>query len=297
MKVNRIGPLVIVEGPNNSKVPFSRSLYIDCSDKVLIDSGADPKSLMELKKQYGVELIVNTHYHPDHTQHNHLFPDAEKLINPIEYETARTIEGIAKANGIYQEWGEAGVAMWKEKLPHEWVKNLGEISGRYEYETEYSFGGVKVIFLHTPGHTSGHASPYFPELGAVYVGDYDMTSFGPWYHGTDGSIEDFINSGKRLLSLNADTFITGHQKGVFKRPEFEQEMEKYLEIINKRDETIEAYVRQGLNFEELTNIGIFYPKNTLVVPIFKTWERSGMRKHLSRLGLTVPNTEEVFLTV
>ena len=43
--MKQIGPLLIIEGANNSKVPFSRSLYINTNDKVLIDTGADPTEL------------------------------------------------------------------------------------------------------------------------------------------------------------------------------------------------------------------------------------------------------------
>jgi hydroxyacylglutathione hydrolase len=68
-------------------------------------------------------------------------------------------------------------------------------------------------------------------------------------------------------------------------------MDKYIGIIDQRDELIEKYVRQGLNFEELTNIGIFYPKKMLDVLILKTWERSGIRKHLQRLGFSVHGSE------
>lgn len=282
--MDRIGPLVIVEGRNKSKVPFSRSLYIDCSEKVLIDSGADPKSLMEVKQEYGIESIFNTHYHPDHTYNNHLFPNAKKLMNPIEFDTCRTVEGIAKANGIFQEWGNAGVEEWKKSLPQRWLDSLGEVSDTYDYEHEYQFGAVRVVFLHTPGHTSGLSSPYFPDQGVVYVSDYDMTSFGPWYNGTDGNIDDFIKSGRRLLELDAKTYITGHQKGIFSKHDFQVEMEKFLSIIDKRDEMISKHTSQHTSFEELANIGIFYPKNTLQVPIFRTWERSGIRKHLKRLG-------------
>ncbi|MCH6268101.1 MBL fold metallo-hydrolase [Neobacillus citreus] len=285
--MNRIGPIFIVEGPNSSKVPFSRSLYIDCEEKVLIDSGAEAKALLELDHEKGIDLIINTHYHPDHTLHNHLFRDATKLINKIEFETSRSVEGIAHANGVYQEWGYKGVEAWKKTLPQEWVQNLGGFSGTYEYETEYVFDDVKVVFLHTPGHTSGLACPYFPELGVVFAGDYDMTTFGPWYNGTDGNIEDFINSGKRLLSLDADTYITGHQKGIFTKAEFTEAMDKFLAVINRRDEIIEDYIQQGLSFEEITKIGIFYPKSSLTNPLLNTWERSGIRKHLRRLGYSV----------
>jgi hydroxyacylglutathione hydrolase len=290
--MERIGPIMIIEGPHKSKVPYSRSLYIECPDKVLIDTGADPQALLAVEQQYGVDLVINTHYHPDHTLNNHLFKKAQKWINPIEFETVQTIEGIAKGNGIYQEWGTRGVEAFQKNLPEKWVNSLGEITGSYQYDQEYLFGDVKTIFMHTPGHTKGYTSPYFPDLGVVFVGDFDMTTFGPWYFGTDGDIDEFISSSKRLLNMDADTFITGHQKGLFTKQEFQVAMEKYLSVIDFRDETIEKYVQQGLNFEELTSIGIFYPKKLLDKNlILKTWERSGIRKHLARLGYTVEEAE------
>ncbi|WP_286228923.1 MBL fold metallo-hydrolase [Neobacillus mesonae] len=285
--MERIGPILVLEGPNYSKVPYSRSLYLDGSEKVLFDSGAEAKTLMELKRERGIELIINTHYHPDHTTHNHLFPEVTKWINPIEFETSRTVDGVARANAIHQELGPKGVIKWKDSLPKELIENLNQISGTYDYEIEYRFGDVKVIFLHTPGHTSGFTCPYFPEQGIAFVGDYDMTSFGPWYNGTDGDIDDFLSSGKRLLTLDADTYITGHQKGIFNKQEFKTAMEQFLSIIDRRDEIIDQYVRQGLTFDELTEIGIFYPKKNLKNPLFKIWERSGIRKHLERLGYTI----------
>lgn len=289
--MRRIGPIIIIEGPNNSKVPFSRSLYIESPDKVLIDTGADPQALLEIEEHYGVELIVNTHYHPDHSRHNYLFKNAEKWINPLEFETVQSIEGIAKANGVYEEWGPAGAEAFRKFVPQKWIDSLGEITGVYQYDKEYRFGNAKTVFLHMPGHTQGYSCPYFPELGVVFVGDFDMTSFGPWYFGSDGDIDQFIESCQRLLKLDADTFITGHQKGIFERQEFEQAMETYLAIIDERDRVIDQYVRQGMNFEELSNIGIFYPQKMLDRLILKTWERSGIRKHLRRLGYKVEGAE------
>jgi len=290
LRVEKYGPIWVLEGPNQSKVPFSRSLYLDCSEKVLIDSGAEAELLTAIDKEYGVQLVINTHYHPDHTFHNYLFPNADKWINPIEFETTRSVDRVARANGVYQEWGPEGVETWKQIIPQELVQNLGGISNTYDYELEYQLGDVKVCFLHTPGHTSGLACPYFPDLGVAFVVDYDMTTFGPWYNGTDGSIDDFIASGRRLLTLDAETYITGHQKGIFSKRDFKEAMDKFLSVIDRRDEIIEKYVRQGLTFEELANIGIFYPKKVLDNPILKTWERSGIRKHLDRLNLSIAET-------
>ncbi|MFT4412262.1 MBL fold metallo-hydrolase [Fredinandcohnia humi] len=292
--LNRIGPILIIEGPNSSKVPFSRSLYLDCSEKVLIDTGAEREMLLDIQCKYGINLIINTHYHPDHTQHNHLFKDVPKWINRLEFETARSIEGVAKLNGIYQEWGPSGFDMWRHTIPHEWVDNLSSISDYYEYEKEYRFGDVNVTFLHTPGHTKGYSCPFFPDLGVVFVGDYDMTTFGPWYNGTDGNIEEFISSAERLLSLDVDTYITGHQKGMFTKQEFQEAMKQFLAIIEDRDEKILELARKGYTFEELAKVGIFYPKQMLEQPLLQTWERSGIRKHIQRLGLTVPGANNEY---
>ena len=99
-KLNQIGPILILEGANFSKVPYSRSLYLNCSEKVLIDTGAEARILQNLNLEQGVQLIINTHYHPDHTLHNHLFQNTTKLINPIEFETSLTIEGVDVSNSI-----------------------------------------------------------------------------------------------------------------------------------------------------------------------------------------------------
>ncbi|MFS0880051.1 MBL fold metallo-hydrolase [Metabacillus niabensis] len=281
--MQKIGPLLIVEGANNSKVPFSRSLYIE-SEKLLIDTGAEAESLVKLEKEKGINIIYNTHYHPDHTRHNYLFPSTKKIINRVEFDTCHSLEKVANQNGITQEWGLEGMKEWAESIPESWIQGISGFNGSYEYEREMDYDHIKLIFLHTPGHTKGYSCPYFPDLGVVYTGDYDMTSFGPWYNGADGSIDQFIQSGERLLSLDAKTYITGHQKGIFTKEKFKEEMVQFLAIIEKRDEIITQYVQKGLTFEEIASIGIFYPKKALDNKILYTWERIGIRKHLKRLG-------------
>ncbi len=282
------GPIMLVEGPkNSSKLPYSRSLYIGGKAKVLIDSGAAPAALQTIEKEQGIRLIANTHYHPDHTSNNHLFPDVEKWMNPLEFKTALTFEGAAKLNGIYQEWGEEGVRAFRRMVTPEMEENLSGITHSYEYGREYLFGDVKTVFLHMPGHTAGYTCPYFPDYGVVHAGDFDMTSFGPWYNGTDGDIGKFVDSAKQLLELDADTYVTSHQKGVFTKAEFKAAMSGYLAVIEKRDEIIYQLAQDGRSFDSLTSFGVFYPKRVLAQPMLKTWERSGIRKHLERLGIMV----------
>ncbi len=75
-----------------------------------------------------------------------------------------------------------------------------------------SVGGVDGTVLHTPGHSPGAVSVYFPELGAVFTGD-TLFSGGPGATGRSFSdfptIIDSIRS--RLLNLPAETVVhTGH---------------------------------------------------------------------------------------
>lgn len=292
--MERFGKILVIESPQNCKVPYSRSLYIDSPEGVLIDSGSEPNALLEVDKEFGIGMIMNTHYHPDHTRYGYLFPNADKRINPIEFETTISMKNVAEEYALLQELGQSELHKWLESVPVEWEKSLRQISGVYEYNKEYSFGEVKTIFLHTPGHTKGHTCPYFPDEGVVFTVDYELSSFGPWYNGTDGDIDDFIKSGKKLLELDADIYITGHHKGILSKAEFTAAMEKYLSVIDKRDEKIEKYVQMGMTFEELATVGIFYPKRILEQnSIYRVWERCGIRKHLRRMGLSVPEKKEV----
>ncbi len=42
-------------------------------------------------------------------------------------------------------------------------------------------GSVTVEVLHCPGHSPGSLSFYFREPQVLFLGDTDLTPFGPWY--------------------------------------------------------------------------------------------------------------------
>lgn len=59
-------------------------------------------------------------------------------------------------------------------------------------------GSLKVKLVATPGHTPGHLSFFFPDEESLFLGDYDLTTFGPWYGDVYSGIEQTITSIRKL---------------------------------------------------------------------------------------------------
>lgn len=291
----QFGPITVIEGSGGARFPFCNSLLIGGDPPVLIDPGAGPAVLVPLAATVGV--VLNTHYHFDHISGNHLFPRARLLINEVEAGDFRTRSGLAARLGITAADGPEGAGRWLdavrqpgERPPaptpharHEWWLSTGRVDGTYPYGREFGLGATAVVMVHTPGHTAGFCCPYFPREGLVYAGDYDLTSFGPWYAGADGDPAAMEASARRLAELDANHFVTGHQEGVLSRAEFLARLEDYLSVIRRRDERYLALVREGRDFAAIVAAGVLYPARYHNDPWVAMWERLTAAKHLARL--------------
>ena len=65
-----------------------------------------------------------------------------------------------------------------------------------------------------PGHTAGHCVLLVEPQGIAFIGDFDLSSFGPYYGDATSSLADFRRSLQRLAELPASVWITSHHKGV-----------------------------------------------------------------------------------
>jgi len=288
----------VIRGENNSRFPCCTSLLVDGGDLVaVIDPGAGVKALQAACEKKHVDLVVNTHYHFDHINCNHLFSETKLLLNPLEAACFSDLANVGKLLGIREYYGDNGVTAWIDNVKnpqtkqtpfspscrHEWWLSTRTNAGEYAYDQDWFIGKVKVIMVHTPGHTQGLCCPYFPDEGVVYTGDIDLTSFGPWYAGTDGDIDSFIQSARLIASLNADHFITGHQEGVFSRSEFQKRLDRFINIIEERQQRLIKLLESGVTPEDVPSHGLIYPPKYHVDPWVKMWEGITVRKHYERL--------------
>ena len=298
MRSQNFGKVRLIPGEDGSRFPFSTSLFVDDEVKVIIDPGAGPAAFGELLGGRRVDYVLDTHYHFDHISGNYLFPGAQIMINPEELEVLREPARVAERVGIQEVYGRAGVEEWvgfisspgSPQAPytpafrHEWWLSTGRVAGSYPYDEDLLFGTTRVRMVYTPGHTAGNCCAFFPDEGMVYTGDIDLTAFGPWYCGSDGDIDLFIQSAKALLLLDADFFVTAHQEGVLSRQDFQGRLERFLEVIEHRERKLAGLLEAGMSLAQVLDQGIVYRPRYLEDPWIRMWETISVRKHAERLA-------------
>jgi glyoxylase-like metal-dependent hydrolase (beta-lactamase superfamily II) len=130
-------------------------LVVNDNKALAIDPGGDPAAVVTFLQSKGLtlEAIVNTHFHFDHILGNTALQEGTKV--PIF--GPKDDDFLLKA----QEGG--GGMMGFPKVPP------------FDYQPlepgEREFIGEQCRVMHTPGHTPGSMSLYFPESKALFVGD------------------------------------------------------------------------------------------------------------------------------
>ena len=85
-------------------------------------------------------------------------------------------------------------AFWKQEMLNNFNYRPKQNACFIQDEETIDLGSLSVQVIATPGHTPGHLSFFFPEEKILFLGDYDLTSFGPWYGDVYSSIEQTIKS-------------------------------------------------------------------------------------------------------
>lgn len=306
MTYTKIGPIEIITGENNSKVPFSTSLLIHGPEETaLFDCGCGGRAFQYIKKQQKpLKKIYLTHYHLDHVWGINEFPDAEIWINGYDKPKLSDLIEMSKANGRYALLGEEKIRQWADDVKHKRSQNKNEPNWSlllnremkiYPYEQPLDVVGEKVIMIHAPGHSEGYALPYFPEHGVLFVVDNDLSSFGPWYNNADCDIDLFIESALKTLEIDAEYYVTSHHKGTVNRKEYEQKLREFLGVIERREEKLINAVKRGVSPKDIIYEEVFYYKETHAKnPFSLQAETLGIAKHLSRLAKQDKKWEEYY---
>lgn len=305
------GPVRIIPGVRQSRFPACTSIFIDDDVKVIIDPGAGPGPLGELMQRHRIDIVINTHYHFDHIAYNYFFDGAKIFLNEIEAECFRQREHIGSLLGMEEVYGSEWVAGWLKRISrpdtppspfspqnnHRWWLSSARLDGTFSWGEDLHLGRVTVHAVGAPGHSAGFTCLYFPREGVVYTADIDLTDFGPWYGGSDGDIDSFIDSARKVAALDAHTFVTGHEKGILSRDEFAAGLEIFLSVIEKRDTIILKELSRPHTVRELSQKGLIYDRKFLIDEWIFMWNEIMLKKHLLRLvrnGLVV-ETEEGFI--
>lgn len=264
-----------VEGGKGGRYPYAHSLFIRDGGGILVDCGADIDAILRLREEEGLAAILMTHYHEDHFLFLHRFPEVEVWASEAD------APALESQDVLLERYGVAGTGeepffrqLFAEKFPFVPRKVARRISDREPLR----FGGTDAVPIIAPGHTPGHLCLMFPSEGILFLADYDLTPFGPWYGDNPGSIGQFRRSARMLADVGARTHVVSHETPVHEGP-VAGKMEEYLRVIDRREEALREFLRRPRTREEIVARRIVYGEGR-PGPWFDYGEWALMRKHL-----------------
>ncbi|NCO52145.1 MAG: MBL fold metallo-hydrolase [Deltaproteobacteria bacterium CG_4_8_14_3_um_filter_51_11] len=271
------GPLWFLPGDNYGIYPYCHSLYIE-GPGILIDPGSNRERLMEIRQDPGVNEVWLSHFHEDHFLNLDLFDDLPLKTSEPEARVMGDIELFLDAYDTPAEHRH----YWKELFIEQFRFKPRNAAGFLRGGETVRAGDVTIEIISAPGHTPGHTAFFFREQAVLFLGDYDLSRFGPWYGDRNSSIEETIASVNMLRGINADVWITAHETGIYE-DEPGAAWDEYLDVIRRRDEKILDLLDRPMNLEDLMAHWIIYGKPKEPRVFFELGERLHIGKHLERL--------------
>jgi glyoxylase-like metal-dependent hydrolase (beta-lactamase superfamily II) len=244
----------VVEGGKNGRYPFSHSLYVRDGGGFLIDAGSDRGEIERLRKEEGVSAVVMTHYHEDHFTFLSTLPGIEMWATAEDAPALGSIDTLLSRYGLLEtEWEAFFRKLFLEKFLFRPTVATRTVSDGEELR----FGKTRAVAVVAPGHTPGHLCLHFPDDGILFLGDYDLSAFGPWYGDAPGDIGSFSRSARRLAGIGAETSVVSHEEPVRRGP-IAAIVEGYLSVIDRREEALREYLREPRTRAEIIARRLIY---------------------------------------
>ncbi|MBP8640346.1 MAG: MBL fold metallo-hydrolase [Oscillospiraceae bacterium] len=267
---------------------YSNWLYIDDDVQAVIETGMDESGFQGLKPE-GIDLIINSHHHLDHTRGNDLFPRAQIMIHELE-------AAVLKSDDLFIQYNS--LDMWDELMPGSDVWEAFEEVGFNGYNRSYKpfdttrkvtsikdgqildFGSVTAAVMHLPGHSVGHCCFWFPEEEFLFSSDICLTKAGPWYGEHLADPAEMVRSIDRIIELAPPRIVSSHIHELVENPL--PRLVEFKQRIEKREERIYQYLLQRpSDIHALAAANLVYRAHPTNYVVF--WEKLMLLKHLERL--------------
>lgn len=254
-----LGPVTVHLGAKSGKYPDGNQVVVRGADQsVAFDTPLVSLQLADVLR--GVDRIVLGHAHEDHLVGLHLVPDTPVQVPRADLDAVRSVEGLGRHFGYPPE-----------VLAHV----LPDLVQRFHYvprpdATPYDDGavwelggGVRIRAIHMPGHTSGHSVLLVEPYGIAFIGDIDLTGFGPYYGDATSNLAQFRRSLVAIEHLPASTWITSHHKAVItERSQFLTLLAAFRGKLDQRDDAIVASIGDAaMTIDAIGSRRFVYPED------------------------------------
>ncbi|MGB9606322.1 MAG: MBL fold metallo-hydrolase [Bryobacteraceae bacterium] len=208
-------------------------LIVTGTEAIVIDAKMTPEAaramLAEIRKvtPNPARHVILTHSDGDHVNGLPGFPrDVEVIAHP---NARRDMEQAAKDPEL------SDLAAW---LPRETVAT----------SLKTGSWGIPIELWHFgPAHTDGDLVVFLPRQRVAFVGDLIFIGREPLIHRhKNGNSFGLVQALKKLLELDADTYVSGHAEPVGK-----EEIRKLIASLETTQERVRTMVAQGRTLEEI----------------------------------------------
>ena len=280
--VIRLGSVSVYLGEKSGKYPDGNQVVVRGADTLAaFDTPLVANRLGD--ELLEADLVVLGHVHEDHMAGLHRLPHAPVYVHEADAEAARSWDGLARHYG----YAPGVLAGMHEKIEREFHYAPRPDALAYADGASWDLGGgVTVRAFHAPGHTSGHCVLLVEPGGVAFIGDIDLSSFGPYYGDATSSLAAFRRTLAAVKDLPAKVWITSHHKGVITdRHAFLELLAAFASRLDAREEAIASFLRAGpATLEELIAHRFVYPQQ-LNDLFYEDVERRTISQHLESLVL------------
>lgn len=272
------GNVTVHFGRHGGKYPHGNSIVVRGSEESLV---IDPSlGLVARARAPQADRVVNSHCHEDHIAGNHLYPDAPWHLHEADIHGMQSLDCMMEIYGFPEPVDRVFRAAVVDQFNY--VANPAAIAYRDGQVWELG-GGVSVRAIHTPGHTRGHCALLVEPDGLLYIGDIDLSSFGPYYGDAWSDLEDFCETLRRLPEIEARLWATFHHIGVLEeREQFLLRLDRFSAVIDDRERRLLEFLAEPHTLREVgAHRFVYRPKDAIAfaAPV----EERSMGQHITRL--------------
>jgi cyclase len=230
------GGIYMVKGGSGANTGF----YIGDTEVLIIDAKMTVESTKQIIEEVRkltakpITRIILTHSDGDHVNGLNGLPAGLKIY--AHPQTKKDLEEASKS---------PDTPYLREYLPNE---VCSPCAASKESSMNLRMGAELLqLYYFGPAHTSGDLVVYFPAEKVAFVGDLTFVGRDPLIHRQKGgSSLGLMETLQSLLSLDADTFISGHSD-----PLTRQDIQGiYASLAEKRDK-VKAMIDEGKSLDEI----------------------------------------------
>ena len=203
------------------------------------------------------DLVILLHVHEDHMAGLHRLRHVPVHVHEADLAAAQSWEGLSRHYG----YSPQALNALKIKIEAEFNYAPRPDAISYADGADWDLGGVRVRAVHMPGHTAGHCVLLVEPHGIAFIGDIDLSGFGPYYGDATSNLGQFRRSLGRLADLPVSVWITSHHKGVLTdRAAFVSALHAFAARIDEREARLLQMLAAGPRLlPDLVRQRLMYP--------------------------------------